>query len=295
MALNALFLAVALVAPAKADIPPSVRAMIDAALASGNQAEIDAVVKYAKKANPDAAVDIEKLAADYRAKIVAEEQARLAEAGLLEIWSGRGEAGASRSTGNSDTQGLFASLSLKREGLKWTHELRANADLQDNDGTRTKERFVAAYEPSYKVSNDVSAYGLIQYEHDPLLGYASRYAASGGLGYALVQDAGLSVAVQGGPAFRYTELTAGGTEEALSGRAALDARWSLAPKVSLTQNASAYLKSRSNTLISATGLEARLIGALTARLSYNVQYESDPPVGRETLDTLSRVTLVYGF
>lgn len=44
-----------------------------------------------------------------------------------------------------------------------------------------------------------------------------------------------------------------------------------------------------------TALDAKISGALTARLSYSMQHESDPLPGREKLDTTSRATLVYGF
>ena len=101
--------------------------------------------------------------------------------------------------------------------------------------------------------------------------------------------------VQGGPALRYAELTDNGSELDVSGRAALDARLQLRPGVTLTQNATAFLDSQSNTFTSATGLETQLIGALTARVSYNIQHESDPAIGRVATDTQSRVTFVYAF
>ncbi|RZM03817.1 MAG: DUF481 domain-containing protein, partial [Sphingomonas sp.] len=37
------------------------------------------------------------------------------------------------------------------------------------------------------------------------------------------------------------------------------------------------------------------IGPLSAQFSYNFQYESLPPAGRKTTDTISRASLVYAF
>jgi len=34
---------------------------------------------------------------------------------------------------------------------------------------------------------------------------------------------------------------------------------------------------------------------LSTRVSYQVDYESDPPVGKVDTDTITRFTLVYGF
>ena len=152
-----------------------------------------------------------------------------------------------------------------------------------------------AYEPRYKVSDRLSAYGLLQAEHDPVLGYDTRYSVSAGLGYGLVRSPALSVDVQGGPAFRHVDPVAGPNEDGLSGRAALDARLNLRPGVKLTQTGAAFLDSDGNTFSATTALEAQLFGPLAARLSYNVQYERDPTAGRVSTDTLGRITLVYGF
>lgn len=283
-------------------LPPTVQSMIDDAFASGTDAEIEAVVKFARRAYPAHAAALDarlferrELRQTAERERIAAERARLAAASLLDNWTGRLEVGASRATGNVDNFGLYGSMSATREGLNWRHALRANVDLQETDGIRTQERLLAAYEPRFKVNDRFSTYALLQAERDPLAGYDARYSASLGLGYALVKQPRLTVDVQGGPAYRYVQLTDNGNEQSLSGRAALDARYTLRPGVALTQNATAYLDGAGNTFTSATGLEAQLIGSLTARVSYNVQYESEPPAGRVATDTQSRVSLVYGF
>ncbi|MGD9811333.1 MAG: DUF481 domain-containing protein [Sphingobium sp.] len=44
-----------------------------------------------------------------------------------------------------------------------------------------------------------------------------------------------------------------------------------------------------------SAFDAKLISVLTARLSYNVQYETDSRLTSRRLDTLSKVTLIYDF
>ena len=44
-----------------------------------------------------------------------------------------------------------------------------------------------------------------------------------------------------------------------------------------------------------TGLNAKISNDLNARLSYAVEYDSNPPPGAVQTDTLSRVTIVYDF
>jgi len=276
-------------------LPPAVQAMVNDALTSGTDAELAAVVKFARRAYPTQASALDSRIAARTARRAAEARERIAEAGPLENWHGRGEIGVTRSTGNVDNLGLYGSLSLTREGLSWKHQIRASANVQETDGVRTQEQLLAAYEPHYKVNDRLSAYGLLQAERDPFLGFDSRYSASLGLGYALVKGQHVTVNLQGGPAFRIENQTTGADEEGFSGRAALDARIQLRPGVALTQNATAFLDSEGNTFTSATGLEAQLVGRLSARVSYNVQYESRPTDGLLGTDTQSRVSLVYGF
>lgn len=276
-------------------LPPTVQQMIDDAFATGNDAEIAAVVKFARRAHPDFADALDARLAARDEERQATRETRLARRGLFRNWSGRGEIGASRASGNVDNLGIYASLNATRDGLRWRHLARAGAQIQEVNGLRTQERLLVAYEPHYKVNDRLSTYGLLQAERDPPLGFDARYSVSIGLGYALVKTPRFTVDLQGGPAFRHTEFTDGFNEDTISGRAALDARLRLRPGVTLTQTASAFIDSGSNTFTSATGLETQIIGALSARLSYNLQYESDPVPGRVSTDTQSRVTLVYGF
>lgn len=281
--------------PAAAALPDPVRAMIDAAFEDGEAATIDAVITLAKRTNPDDVPEIDAIRAEYDAARAQARAERLGTQGFFEGWSGEGELGFSQSTGNSDNISLAAGLALTREGHRWRHAFRAQADFQRSNGTTTREHFLVAIEPQYKINDRLFAYGLGQYERDRFQGYSARYTASGGLGYRVIDNDGMTLDLRAGPAWRQTELTTGGTDSALAGLASLDLQWDIADSLALRQRASALLESGTSTLTSETALETRLVGALSARLGYRVEYESDPPTGRKSTDTQTRATLVYGF
>ena len=172
----------ALATPASAELPDGVRAMIEAAIERGNKAKVDAVVEVARETHPDDLAEIDTLYAAFeqtqRELAAAREAAKLRDirnAGLLENWSGKGEIGAFRSTGNSDNTGLTAGLQLTRTGIDWTHKLRGRADYQRTNGVTSREQFFAAYEPNFQISERVYAYGLAQYERDRFQGFLARY------------------------------------------------------------------------------------------------------------------------
>jgi putative salt-induced outer membrane protein len=298
--------------PLAAELPAPVRAMIDAAIATGDEGKVSTVIELATATNPEDKAEIEALHRGFAETKAAErrraEEKRLAairEAGPFEHWKGRGELGGSRATGNSDYVGLTAALDLTRQGIDWKHQLRARADYQEDRGVTSREKYFAAYEPRYQMGSDLFAYGLVQYERDRFQGFDGRYALSTGVGYQAIKRPDLNLSLKAGPALRRTDYTAGEVDTRLAGLLGLDFDWTVTDGLKLTQDsnlvtetgaaATVFVDGRNTTLALVTGLEARITGKLSTRLSYAIDYQSDPPAGKLGTDTLSRVTFVYGF
>lgn len=303
MPLKKIAVAAALLAsPAAAEIPPPVRALIDAAIATGDAEKVATVIDLARQTNPDDAAELAALHDAFkedRRRLAAAEQAAEQEdiraAGLLANWTGEGQVGAFRATGNSSNTGLSAGVKLERVGIDWRHKLTGLADYQRSNGVTTREQFLFAYEPNYQVSDRLYAYALGQYERDRFQGFSSRVSASGGLGYRVIREQDMTLSVKAGPAWRRTSLVGGGRTSRIAALGALDFDWKVSDTIKLTQDASAFLQSGNNSFISTTGVEAALGGSLSARLAYVVEHDTDPPRGAVKTDTLTRLTLVYGF
>ncbi|MBO9713777.1 YdiY family protein [Sphingomonas sp.] len=276
-------------------IPPQIKAMLDAAMASGNEGDVATIVKYAKSAAPDSANDIARIAGDWRETRRRQAEKRLREASFVALIKGRAEFGGYITTGNSNNIGLTASIELKREALEWRHKLRLQADYQRSLGVTTRERYLAAYEPNWKFDDRGYIYGAAQFESDRFLGFNQRYSVSAGAGYSALRTPRTKLDLELGPAYRETSFTDQHTEANVAARGSIDFGWKLTKGISLTQNASAYLQSANSTVSSKSAVLARVIGPLSAQLSYTLQYESMPPVGRKTTDTTSRAALVVDF
>ncbi|CAN5330029.1 hypothetical protein BH09PSE4_BH09PSE4_06280 [soil metagenome] len=276
-------------------IPPQLRTMIDAAFASGNEGEVATVVKYASVAAPDSADAIRALATDWLARRAAARQPVIERAGFLDLWKGRAELGGWMTSGNSKNIGASATLDLARDGPRWRQKVRLQAEYQESQGITNREHYLASYEPNYKFRNRGYAYGAGQYESDHYSGYDNRYSGSLGAGYSAIRTSAVTLNLELGPAYRHTEFTDARIESSLAARGSFDFGWKLSPGLSITQVASAYIQNYDSTITGTTALNARLIGPLSARVSYVVQYESMPPAGRVTTDTTSRASLVYSF
>jgi putative salt-induced outer membrane protein len=289
-------------APSLAALPEPVRNMIDAAIATGDEAKARTVIAIARETNPADASEVDAILASYETRLAAAakeaeaaKQAEIRNAGLFENWTGAGELGAFRSTGNSDNVGLTAGLGLVREGINWRHKLSGRADYQETAGVVTREQYLAAYEPNFKLSDRLYLYGLAQYERDQFQGFSGRYSVSGGLGYEIIKRDDMTLSVKAGPAWRRTELVGGGGTSSFAGLAAFDFGWKISEGISLTQLGSAFVQSGSSTFISDTGLTAKVSTDLSVRLSYTIEHDTAPPLGAVQTDTLSRVTLIYDF
>lgn len=283
-------------------LPPPVRALIEAAIASGDHNAVATITKLASRTAPWAAPQAEALKAEYDADvaekkaIAARERAeRLAAASFLDNWSGELEFGISRATGNTRALGLYGSARGEREGLRVRHRFNARADLQETNGQTTTERIIAAYQPNLKFDERLYAYGLAQYERDRFLGYDSRYTLGGGMGYTLFTGPRLKLDLEGGPALRHTDFNVEDGKTTVAGRASAALSWQIAPTAKLTQNTAIFVESGNTNASSTIALDTKLFGPLKTRLSYNVQYERDAPEGRDSVDTLGRATIVYSF
>ncbi len=298
-----LFLAAAAATPvAPAPLAPDVRAVVEAAIASGDAAAVDAVVRFTVAAHPAAEAEVRALHRAFLDLRAAETQAReaerlerLAKAGPFDHWDGQVELGAVRATGSSDHLGLFAALNGQRTGIDWSHKLDARAELQESQGTRTVERIGASWQPRRKFGDRLYAYGLAQYERDPFVGFDGRYTAALGAGYRLVQGRDLRLEVEGGPSFRSIDSTTGQDYSSLGGRASLDFAWKVAPTIEVKQSGTLTIEELNGSGRATTSLDSRLLGPLRMRLSYELRYEEDVLRSIEKLDTTSRATLVVDF
>ncbi len=309
-----MMLAVALpvASTAHAELPEPVRAMIDAAIATGDESKVRTVAELARATNPADGDEIDAVVASFDAQVaarkVAEAEAKeqqIRTAGLLENWSGKGEFGAFRATGNSSNTGVTTGLIVNRQGIDWRHKLTARVDYQRANGVTTREQYLARYEPNFDVSDNFYVYALAQYERNRFQGITARYAVSGGMGYQALKGNDVQLSLKAGPAYRVTEFVDGRNESRIAGLIGLDFDWTITERLKLTQDtnavaetggsAVAIIDSRNTTIDLITGLDARINSSLTARFSYAVEYDSNPPPGAVQTDTLSRVTLVYDF
>ena len=300
------FLPLLVLAQAPADaplkLPDGVRAMIEAAISSGDGKTIETILKLARETHPFAGGEIDEIQQRWRLRVAEGEAVRkqerekaLARASMLDNWTGQIELGASRSTGRSSYLGFFGSAGFNREGLRWRHKLEGRAEIQEGRNVTNTERYVASWQPHYKWGPRLYGYGLAQFESDRIQGYDGRYTLSGGLGYGVLTGGDARLDIEGGPAFRHLDPVILPSESSLAARASINFRWAVTPTLEVKQTSALYFEDGQSSANALTTIDAKLLGPLKARFSYDLRYEDRLGSGGSTLDTLSRATLVYSF
>lgn len=276
-------------------LPPDMQRMLDAAIDSGSKKDIDTIARYIVKIVPNSARTVNLAVAEHEKAANKARHDQLAAQRFFDAWKGEGQLGASQSGGNTSAVGINAGLALHKEGLHWRHKLLAHVDYQRTDGVISRNQLRFSYEPNYKFDGNMFFFGLVQVERDPFSGFDARYSLSGGMGITPIRSHDMELDLKAGPAWRNTDYVDAPSDAQLSVLAGANFKWRLSHLLTFTQTADAVLDSGDKSIHTLSAMDAKLGGKFSARLSWQYNYESNPPPGTRKVDTLSRVSLVYGF
>jgi putative salt-induced outer membrane protein len=84
-------------------------------------------------------------------------------------------------------------------------------------------------------------------------------------------------------------------DSAFAARVAANLDWQINDQLQFTQSGLVFYDSFNTSTQAISALTAKLSGDLSARASFQFNSESNPPLGRENTDTVTRVTIVYSF
>ncbi|MEL6662996.1 MAG: DUF481 domain-containing protein [Pseudomonadota bacterium] len=217
-------------------------------------------------------------------------------------WSGEGAFNAGVTTGNTETTDIGLGLDLERATQVWKAALDAQADFGETDGEETKNRIFLAGQLDRQINDRLYGFGRISYEIDEFSGFENRAFIGGGLGYAVIESDATTWSLEGGPGLKIDEVretTVAGeivpaeTVESFSVFAASNFEHAFNENVSFSNDTDLLYAEESTQMINVAALTAKLTDAFSARVSFDVRHDTDPPEGFESTDTATRVALVY--
>jgi putative salt-induced outer membrane protein len=217
-------------------------------------------------------------------------------------WTGEGSFGAGVTTGNTETTDVNAGLKLAHKGALWAQSGEFAAEYGKTDGDETKNKMKAAGQVDRFFGERLSAYGRLTWEKDEFSGFENRYFAGLGAAYKVVVSENTLWTLQGGPGYRIDEIRAqptatppvpASTEESLGVAAGSRFKHQFNAAVALTNDTDVVWADTSTQTTNSIALTAQLMGNLSARISFDVNHDANPPEGFEATDTATRFSLVY--
>lgn len=244
-------------------------------------------------------------------------QTALAEDGSAEDAAGDGgnwdvevEASAAKTSGNTENTQLGLKGKFQRQIGRFIHVVSGNVDyaeqvvrLEDEDVSRaTQDRWMASYQVDAQLRDRTHGYARVQYDEDRFSGFNKRWFAGVGLGHDIFDSEQLTWSVEAGPGYRWAELEPSinpvlmdRESQEFAAYADSDLDVHIRENVSLEQNANVTYAQSNTTYDTLIGVRTKLTNSVSSKLSYQVKYETDPPQGRESRDTMLKASLLLGF
>ena len=218
--------------------------------------------------------------------------------------SGEVNVGGSMSTGNSDTTRVDAEIKARYKAGRLEDNYRLLGEFADDSGTTTAQRILGSVESRFDVQERLFAFGYLEYDDDKFSGFKYEIESAAGIGYKVINDENLRFLVQVGPGYRYSKFStpvppapplASSSEDGFLVRGSAELEYDITETTFLSNALIVTWDSDRTKIENTTALTTKLIGDLSTRLSLNVRHNTDPPLLTKKTDTLSKVSLVYGF
>ncbi len=229
---------------------------------------------------------------------------RFGPTGVAQGWRGSFALSASGASGNTDTGELSAAGRLTYGIGDWNHLIGFATEYGESNGTRSEEKFFATYEGSRYFTEQFYAFGLARVQYDGLLVDANNVVIDGsetdaflgfGPGYRVLNEKDHTWRVQGGPGARYFKDVTGNSDTEVGFIISSRHYYAFNDTTSFTMDTD-ILGSDTNTIISNdAGVNFKMSDRLSTRVSYRLDYNTDPAAGLKSTDKTIGVSLVLGF
>ena len=214
----------------------------------------------------------------------------------LAQWKGKGEVGAVMARGNSDADTVNIKLESAKEFDRWKHGFGIQALRATNDGDKTAERYGAFWQSDYKLDDRTYLFGGLRYEDDRFSGFDYQASATAGIGRKFIDTDTTKFSGQAGVGYKRLEYALTGiTENEAIFAGELKFEHALTETTKIIDKFVVEAGSSNTFVANDLALQVKMSDKFSLSAGIGVRYNSDPPGGLKTTDTLTTLNLVYGF
>lgn len=222
-----------------------------------------------------------------------------ANAAETKFWSDVAELSFVKTGGNTDVQNLLVNNAFKYLfSSKVTGSWNLHILNGDTNNTKTAERYETELRLDNKYSDRLYSFGNVIWLQDKFAGLDPRKYFGAGGGYRILTGPTHTLVTEAGLNYTAERFTDGTDRDYMGGRLFGKYIYSFTEKNNFSQSLE-YIpgfKDQNNYFVnSETAIVSALNGYLSLKASYVVNYNNDPPVGKERTDTITSTTLVVNF
>jgi putative salt-induced outer membrane protein len=223
-------------------------------------------------------------------------------------WTGKGQAGYTSSSGNSQGKSANAALDAAYYDGAWKHALHLGGLYGQSGGVVSAERWDAGWQSNYDLTSQLYTFGGLRFQHDLFSGFLYQESLTGGLGYKVFDTAETKLDVQLGAGYKRLrpELidkvdgavvgrTPEGVQSGAIGTLGVNYAQALSSTTTLTDKLLVEAGSLDTLVTNNLAVAVKISTKLALSVGYTVQDNTKPPAGLKRIDTLETVNLVYAF
>jgi putative salt-induced outer membrane protein len=217
--------------------------------------------------------------------------------GFMAGWTGKGEFGLVKTTGNTDSEALNFNLEFIKESELWRHRMFASALTTSEDGEKDNERYQLELQSDRKLDEKSYIFGAFRWDADKFGAYDPQMTLTAGYGRELMSSERHTLKGEIGGGYRdLEERETGVTSSEAIVRFLLDDTWTITDNTEwvnrlLVESGSDNTFSQFN-----TGLNVAMNSKFAIKVGFEARNNTKvPPGDSEKTDTKTTVNLVYNF
>lgn len=221
-----------------------------------------------------------------------------------EGWTGQGEAGLIKASGNTESENFNVGLNFKNEGEFLSHELNFGLYQASADDVDSAESVAASYTLKYNLTDRSYLFGALSYLDDEFDGFTEQSSAAVGYGYKVIDSEPVAWDLGAGVGYRDTsELTIldDGSElegDDLSGETFVilsDYRNQITSNTQFLDRFIAEIGSDNTFVENDAALVVSMNDKFALKAGVLVRHNTDPAPGADETDTITSINLLYNF
>ena len=210
-------------------------------------------------------------------------------------WSGSVSVGVLLTSGNVDNANLNVDIKAKLEQERFRQNFLAALLTTESDNVKTAERYLLGYKVDFKLTPHSYVFTDLRVEFDEFSGFDRQTSETIGFGHRFIDTKKNTLDAEIGAGARQLELNNGETESEAVIRGAADYHHLFTETSEFRQNFLILAGEQNTSVDTVTAIKTKVLGKLALEAALKVKHNTEPPADNEKTDTITTLSLVYGF